>query len=91
MAKTTTLVHGAAGANIKLALGKTKELGGYAQYAVALESQLWTSPKGMSFNEAASLPKVALTSYKALVWYAGVLLTTALFLAQTLLQQCCGS
>jgi len=50
---------------------KTKELGAYAEYAVALESQIAVVPTGMSLQEAGSLPKVALTSYKALAWFAG--------------------
>ncbi len=41
------------------------------RYALALESQLWTVPRLMGFSEAGALPKVALTSIKALVWYAG--------------------
>lgn len=65
-------VWGDIGANTLTASGqKTKELGGYAAYAVALESQLWTMPSQMSFAEAGSLPKVALTSIKALEWYGG--------------------
>jgi|EP00908_Phaeocystis_cordata_P000396 NADPH:quinone reductase-like Zn-dependent oxidoreductase len=50
---------------------KTKELGGYAEWAVALESQLGVVPASIGLAEAAALPKVALTSYKALVWYTG--------------------
>jgi NADPH:quinone reductase-like Zn-dependent oxidoreductase len=66
-------VWGDIGANTYTSSGaKTKELGGYGKYAVALESQLWAMPSEMSFSEAGSLPKVALTSIKALVWYAGV-------------------
>jgi NADPH:quinone reductase-like Zn-dependent oxidoreductase len=42
------------------------ELGAYAQYAVAKESQTGLKPEGMSMAEAASLPLVALTSYQAL-------------------------
>ena len=49
---------------------KTKENGAYAEYAVALDSQLGWKPKNVDFQEAAALPKVSLTSYKALVWYA---------------------
>ena len=67
-------VFGDIGANAHLASGsgaKTKELGAYAQYAVALESQVGVFPGGVGFVEAGSLPKVALTSYKALGWYAG--------------------
>ena len=33
-------------------------------------------PRNIDFAEAASLPKVALTSWKALTWYAGALNTT---------------
>ena len=70
--KVGTAVWGDIGANAHLASSgqKTKELGGYAQYAVALESQLGIKPDKLSFEQAGSLPKVALTSYKALVWYA---------------------
>jgi NADPH:quinone reductase-like Zn-dependent oxidoreductase len=50
---------------------KTKELGAYAEYALAVESQLGIMPPNLGFEEAGSLPKVALTSFKALVWYAG--------------------
>jgi NADPH:quinone reductase-like Zn-dependent oxidoreductase len=50
---------------------KTKELGGYSQFAVAFDSQIARIPAGMSLKEAGSLPKVALTSLKALTWYAG--------------------
>jgi len=50
---------------------KGKENGAYGQVAVALESQLGTMPKSLDFSVAASLPKVALTSYKALRWYGG--------------------
>ena len=49
----------------------TKELGAYAEYAVAIESQLGIMPPNLGWNEAGSLPKVALTSFKALAWYAG--------------------
>ena len=51
---------------------KTKELGAYAQFAVALESQLALSPKGMGMQEAGTLPKVALTSLKAFRWYTAL-------------------
>ena len=50
---------------------KTKELGGYGEYAAALETQLGVVPSALTDIVAGSLPKVALTSYKALVWYAG--------------------
>ena len=88
---------------------KTKELGAYAEYVVALESQLGLKPANVGFIEIGSMPKgaclvlpafclklarvhaeggapltvslrrardcptVALTSYKALAWYAGAL------------------
>jgi NADPH:quinone reductase-like Zn-dependent oxidoreductase len=42
------------------------ELGGYAQYAVAKESQTGLKPSGMSMAEAASLPLVGMTSYQVL-------------------------
>lgn len=65
-------VWGDIGANTFTASGdKTKELGAYAQFAVALESQLSRIPRGMGLAEAGALPKVALTSFKALSWYAG--------------------
>ena len=35
---------------------------------VALETQLGIKPKALGWAEAGSLPKVALTSYKALAW-----------------------
>lgn len=67
-------VWGDIGANTKSKAGqKTKELGAYGEYAVALDTQLGVMPTNMQFAEAAALPKVALTSYKALVWYAGSL------------------
>jgi len=50
---------------------KSKENGAYAQVAVALETQLGAMPSNLDFREGASLPKVALTSYKALAWYGG--------------------
>ena len=37
----------------------------------ALESQVAVFPGAVGFVEAGSLPKVALTSYKALGWYGG--------------------
>ena len=66
-------VYGDIGANAHLVKGgaKTKELGAFAEYAVALESQVAVFPNSVGFTEAGSLPKVALTSYKALGWYAG--------------------
>jgi NADPH:quinone reductase-like Zn-dependent oxidoreductase len=48
-----------------------KENGAFAPIAIALESQLGTMPKNIAFEEAASLPKVALTGYKALTRYGG--------------------
>lgn len=68
-------VWGDIGANtLAKGLGvKTKELGAYAEYAVALESQLAVIPSTWSLEEAGALPKVALTSYKALVQFAGAL------------------
>ena len=66
-------VWGDIGANTHTSSGaKTKELGGYAQFAVALEAQLSKIPANMPTDEAGSLPKVALTSYKALVWYGAL-------------------
>jgi len=63
-------VWGDIGANAYFPNGtKTKELGAYARYAVALETQLGLMPSNIGFPEGGSLPKVALTSYKALVWY----------------------
>lgn len=53
-----------------------QEHGAYAQIAVALESQIGPMPHNVGFEEAASLPKVALTSYKGLVWYGGAPYTT---------------
>ena len=50
-------VWGDIGANAKSAKGPTKELGGYAQYAVALEAQLATIPPILGFAEAGSLPE----------------------------------
>ena len=72
-------VFGDVGANAHtsgLLKTKTKELGGYAEWAVALESQLGVVPDAIGLAEAAALPKVALTSYKALVWYTGALNTS---------------
>jgi len=65
-------VWGDIGANAQVAGSgaRTKELGAYAQFATALEGQLSRAPAGMGLAEAGSLPKVALTSYKALSWYA---------------------
>lgn len=67
-------VYGDIGANTHFSgfgEAKTKELGAYAQYAVAFEAQLGHMPANVGFVEAAAIPKVALTSYKAFKWYAG--------------------
>ena len=71
--KVGDAVWGDIGANTKSAStkAKTKELGGYGEYVVALESQLGLKPSNVGFIEIGSMPKVALTSYKALAWYAG--------------------
>ena len=52
-------VWGDIGANTHAKRGgaKTKELGGYGEYAVALESQLAVMPRNLGFAEAGSLPK----------------------------------
>jgi len=52
-------------------LGQTEELGAYAQFAVALDSQVSMMPTNLNWTEAAVLPLVALTSWKALEWYGG--------------------
>eukprot|EP00929_Paragymnodinium_shiwhaense_P047959 TRINITY_DN24319_c0_g1_i1.p1 TRINITY_DN24319_c0_g1~~TRINITY_DN24319_c0_g1_i1.p1 ORF type:complete len:369 (+),score=58.99 TRINITY_DN24319_c0_g1_i1:74-1180(+) len=59
------------GAVVNCSSGKGKENGAYAQYAVALETQLGLMPRNLGVEEAAALPKVSLTSYKALRWYGG--------------------
>jgi len=59
------------GAVTYIGSNKSKEMGAYAQVAVALETQLGLAPPSLSDIEAGSLPKVALTSYKALHWYGG--------------------
>src|SRR4051812_30479265 len=41
--------------------------GGYAEYAVAKESQAAASPKSLNFIEAAAVPVVALTAWQALI------------------------
>lgn len=70
-------VWGDIGANTRTRRGaKTKELGGYGEIAIALDTQLSRMPRNLGFAEAASLPKVALTSWKALTWYAGALNAT---------------
>lgn len=62
------------GANTRTVSGaKTKELGAYGEYVLGLESQLGRMPTNLGFLEAAALPKVALTSYKAFVWYCDAL------------------
>lgn len=50
---------------------KGKENGAYGQFAIALEMQLGLMPRNLGFEEAGSLPKVSLTSYKTLAWYGG--------------------
>ncbi|CAE7444917.1 AOR [Symbiodinium natans] len=64
------LVWADIGAVVQTPGGKGKENGAYAPFAVALESQLGPMPN-VSVWEAAALPKVSLTSYKALKWYGG--------------------
>ena len=58
-------------AHYGLLRSKGKENGAFAPYALALESQLGLMPHNIDFEEAASLAKVSLTGYKALVWYGG--------------------
>jgi len=66
------LVYGDIGANTFTSNNiKTKELGAYAEYAVVLDTQVALIPSNVNFLEAASLPKVSLTSIKALAWYGG--------------------
>eukprot|EP00421_Protoceratium_reticulatum_P003450 CAMPEP_0168375694 /NCGR_PEP_ID=MMETSP0228-20121227/9941_1 /TAXON_ID=133427 /ORGANISM="Protoceratium reticulatum, Strain CCCM 535 (=CCMP 1889)" /LENGTH=360 /DNA_ID=CAMNT_0008388665 /DNA_START=1 /DNA_END=1079 /DNA_ORIENTATION=+ len=65
------LVWADIGAVTRMGQAKGKENGAYGQVAAALESQLGPLPRNLGMLEAASLPKVALTSYKALVWYGG--------------------
>lgn len=48
----------------------TKQLGAWAEVCVALETQLSLKPSNITQLEAGVLPKVALTSWKALAWYA---------------------
>ena len=67
-------VYGDIGANTNTHTSpseKTKELGAYAEYTLALDTQLAVIPSLLSFQEAASLPKVALTSLKAIAIYGG--------------------
>jgi len=54
-------------ADLGLGLGTPggAELGAWADYAIAEESQVGLKPTSMSFEEAASLPLVALTDYQA--------------------------
>jgi len=66
--KVGDMVFGDIGAVTK---PKGKENGAYAPYALGLESQLAIMPKNIDFNEAAALPKVALTGYKAFTRYGG--------------------
>jgi NADPH:quinone reductase-like Zn-dependent oxidoreductase len=42
------------------------QMGAWAQYAVADESQVGLKPQGLNFTEAAALPLAALTDYQAL-------------------------
>jgi len=49
--------------------GNTKELGAWAQYALAYECQVTKKPANLNFTEAGVLPLVALTGYKAFVWF----------------------
>jgi NADPH:quinone reductase-like Zn-dependent oxidoreductase len=66
------IVWGDIGANAYLASNpstESKELGAYAQYAVALDTQLSLAPVDtLDLLQVCGLPKVALTTYKALVW-----------------------
>ena len=59
-----------AGANGHTDTVTTKQLGAWAEVCEALETQLSLKPSNVTQLEAAVLPKVALTSFKALVWYA---------------------
>ena len=64
-------VWGDIGANTHDTTGaKTKELGAYAQFASAIDTQLARVPPRIGLKVASSLAKVALTSAKALKWYA---------------------
>ena len=64
-------VWGDIGANTHVITGaKTKELGAYAQFASAIDTQLARVPPRLGLKAAGSLAKVALTSAKALKWYA---------------------
>eukprot|EP00928_Gymnodinium_smaydae_P039486 TRINITY_DN26970_c0_g1_i2.p1 TRINITY_DN26970_c0_g1~~TRINITY_DN26970_c0_g1_i2.p1 ORF type:complete len:326 (+),score=33.14 TRINITY_DN26970_c0_g1_i2:46-978(+) len=64
-------VWGDIGAVVWTDRGKGKENGAFGEFVVALESQLVTMPRNLDYLEAGALPKVALTSYKALAWYGG--------------------
>ena len=65
-------VYGDIGANTKTSRGeKTKELGAYAEFVVALDTQLAIVPTALGVLEAAALPKVGLTSLKAIALYGG--------------------
>jgi len=44
--------------------------GGYAQYAVMPADMLLPIPANLSFEEAAAIPEVFLTTYQAMVWIA---------------------
>lgn len=67
-------VFGDIGANARFVVNgdvvTTKQLGAWAEICEALETQLSLKPLNITQLEAAVLPKVALTSFKALVWFA---------------------
>ena len=70
------VVWGDIGANVQMADDSsitTKELGAYAEFAVALDSQLALAPMDadVPLLELCGLPKVGLTTLKALSWYSG--------------------
>ena len=76
--KVGDIVWGDIGANVQLATDPsvtTKELGALAEIAVALDTQLALAPlredDNASLLELCGLPKVGLTTWKALSWYAG--------------------
>ncbi|KAK3261439.1 hypothetical protein CYMTET_29655 [Cymbomonas tetramitiformis] len=82
--KVGDIVWGDIGANVKVAVAgggntSTKELGAFGEFSLALETQLSVAPKNLNVLEIASLPKVALTSYKALTWYADALNATGIW------------
>ena len=68
-------VFGDIGANAAFAVEgetvTTKQLGAWGEVAEALETQLALKPSNLTQLEAGVLPKVALTSYKALSWHCG--------------------